>query len=103
MNVLKIVLVLSLTFGFLAATSVPIDARPPDPGLYSAIRSARKYMNPKSHYAPHEIEECFTDTFNILAQNWYRLPVDSARVSGDLPSTGAAGQPLRFRQSAKEV
>ncbi len=94
MNVLKIVLVLSLTFGFLAATSVPIDARPPDPGLYSAIRSARKYMNPKSNYAPHEIEECFTDTFNILAQNWDRLPVVIQReFQGIFLRPGQPGSP----------
>ena len=75
MNHLKFFLALSLTFGLLAAAPVSVDARPPDPGLYDAIRSARKYVNPKSHYAPSEIEECFTDTFNTLAQNWNRLPV----------------------------
>ena len=94
MNVLKIVLALLLTFGFLAATPVPVDARPPDPGLYSAIRSARKYMNPKSHYAPHEIEECFTDTFNILAQNWDRLPVVIQReFQGIFLRPGQPGSP----------
>ena len=94
MNVLKIVLVLSLTFGFLAATPRPIDARPPDPGLYGAIRSARKYINPKSHYAPHEIEECFTDTFNILAQNWDRLPaVYQREFQGIFLRPGQPGSP----------
>ena len=75
MNHFKFFLSLSLTFGILAAAPVSVDARPPDPDLYSAIRTARKYINPKSHYAPSEIEECFTDTFNILAQSWDRLPV----------------------------
>ena len=94
MNYLKIVLALLLTFGFLAAMPIPIDARPPDPGLYSAIRSARKYMNPKSHYAPHEIEECFTDTFNILAQNWDRLPVVIQReFQGIFLRPGQPGSP----------
>ena len=94
MNYLKIVLALLLTCGFLAATPIPIDARPPDPGLYSAIRSARKYMNPKSHYAPHEIEECFTDTFNILAQNWDRLPaVYQREFQGIFLRPGQPGSP----------
>ena len=94
MNVLKIVLALSLTFGFLAAPPIPVDARPPDPGLYGAIRSARKYMNPKSHYAPHEIEECFTDTFNILAQNWDRLPaVYQREFQGIFLRPGQPGSP----------
>jgi hypothetical protein len=93
-NVLKIVLALSLTFGFLAATPIPIDARPPDPGLYSAIRAARKYMNPRSHYAAHEIEKCFTDTFNILAQNWDRLPVVIQReFQGIFLRPGQPGSP----------
>ena len=94
MNILKFFLALSLTFGFLAATPRPVDARPPDPGLYGAIRSARKYINPKSHYAPHEIEECFTDTFNILAQNWDRLPVVIQReFQGIFLRPGQPGSP----------
>ena len=74
MDHLKFFLALSLTVGILVAVAVSVDARPPDPELFSAIRSARKYVNPKSHYTPSEIEECFTDTFNTLAQNWDHLP-----------------------------
>ena len=94
MTHLKFFLSLALTFGILAAAPAPVDARPPDPGLYSAIRSARKYINPKSHYAPHEIEECFTDTFNILAQNWDRLPVVIQReFQGIFLRPGQPGSP----------
>ena len=94
MNHLKFFLALSLTFGILAAASVSLDARPPDPGLYSAIRAARKYVNPKSHYTPNEIEECFTDTFNILAQNWDRLPVVIQReFQGIFLRPGQPGSP----------
>ena len=94
MNPFKFFLVLSLTFGILAAVPVSVDARPPDPGLYAAIRSARKYMNPKSHYAPSEIEECFTNTFNILAQNWDRLPaVYQREFQGIFLRPGQPGSP----------
>ena len=94
MNHLKFFLALSLTFGILATAPVFVDARPPDPGLYSAIRAARKYVNPKSHYAPSEIEECFTDTFNILAQNWDRLPVVIQReFQGIFLRPGQPGSP----------
>ena len=94
MNYLKFFLALSLIIGLLAAVPVPIDARPPDPGLYDAIRSARKYINPKSHYAPSEIEECFTDTFNTLAQNWNRLPVTIQReFQGIFLRPGQPGSP----------
>ena len=94
MNYLKFFLSLSLTFGLLAATPVPVDARPPDPGLYSAIRAARKYVNPKSHYTLSEIEECFTDTFNTLAQNWDRLPVVIQReFQGIFLRPGQPGSP----------
>ena len=94
MNHLKFILTLSLTFGILTATPVFLDARPPDPGLYSAIRSARKYINPKSSYAPSEIEECFTDTFNILAQNWDRLPaVYQREFRGIFLRPGQPGSP----------
>lgn len=94
MNHLKFILTLSLTFGLLTATPVFLDARPPDPGLYSAIRSARKYINPKSSYAPNEIEECFTDTFNILAQNWDRLPaVYQREFRGIFLRPGQPGSP----------
>ena len=94
MNHLKLFLILSLTLGILAATPVPVDARPPDPGLYGAIRSARKYTNPKPSYAPSEIEECFTDTFNILAQNWDRLPaVYQREFQGIFLRPGQPGSP----------
>ena len=94
MNYLKIVLALLLTFGFLAATPIPIDARPPDPELYRAIRTARKYINPKPHYTLSEIEECFTDTFNILAQNWNHLPVVYQReFQGIFLRPGQPGSP----------
>jgi hypothetical protein len=93
-NHLKFFLALSLTFGILAAMPVSVDARPPDPGLYGAIRTARKYINPKSHYAPSEIEECFTDTFNILAQNWDRLPaVYQREFQGIFLRPGQPGSP----------
>ena len=94
MTHLKFFLSLALTFGILAAAPVSIDARPPDPGLYSAIRAARKYVNPKSHYTPNEIEKCFTDTFNILAQNWDRLPVVIQReFQGIFLRPGQPGSP----------
>ena len=94
MNYLKIVLALLLTFGFLAATPIPIDARPPDPELYRAIRTARKYINPKPHYTLREIEECFTDTFNTLAQNWNHLPVVYQReFQGIFLRPGQPGSP----------
>lgn len=94
MNHLKCFLALSLTFGILATTPIPLDARPPDPGLYGAIRSARKYMNPKSHYTASEVEECFTDTFNILAQNWDRLPaVYQREFQGIFLRPGQPGSP----------
>ncbi len=94
MNYLKFILALSLAFGILTATPVFLDARPPDPALYSAIRSARKYINPKSSYAPSEIEECFTDTFNILAQNWDRLPAIYQReFQGIFLRPGQPGSP----------
>ena len=94
MNYLKIVLALLLTFGFLAATPIPIDARPPDPELYRAIRTARKYINPKPHYTLSEIEECFTDTFNTLAQNWNHLPVVYQReFQGIFLRPGQPGSP----------
>lgn len=94
MNHLKLFLILSLTLGILAATLGPVNARPPDPGLYSAIRSARKYINPKTSYAPSEIEECFTDTFNILAQNWDRLPAIYQReFQGIFLRPGQPGSP----------
>jgi hypothetical protein len=93
-NHLKLFLILSLTLGILAATLGPVNARPPDPGLYSAIRSARKYINPKTSYAPSEIEECFTDTFNILAQNWDRLPAIYQReFQGIFLRPGQPGSP----------
>ena len=94
MNHFKFFLALSLTFGILAAAPVSVDARPPDPDLYGAIRTARKYINPKSHYAASEIEECFTDTFNILAQNWDRLPVVIQReFQGIFLRPGQPGSP----------
>ena len=94
MNHLKCFLALSVTFGILAIAPVSLDARPPDPGLYSAIRSARKYMNPKSHYTASEVEECFTDTFNILAQNWDRLPaVYQREFQGIFLRPGQPGSP----------
>ena len=94
MDHFKFFLALSLTFGILAAAPISVDARPPDPDLYSAIRTARKYINPKSHYAASEIEECFTDTFNILAQNWDRLPVVIQReFQGIFLRPGQPGSP----------
>lgn len=94
MNYLKLFLTVSLTLSILAATPVSIDARPPDPGLYSAIRSARKYINPKPSYAPSEIEECFTNTFNTLAQNWDRLPaVYQREFQGIFLRPGQPGSP----------
>ena len=94
MNHLKFFLALSLIVGILAAVPVSVDARPPDPELFSAIRSARKYINPKSHYTPSEIEECFTDTFNTLAQNWDRLPaVYQREFQGIFLRPGQPGSP----------
>ena len=94
MNHIKFFLALSLTVGLLAVVPVSVDARPPDPGLYDAIRSARKYINPKSHYTPSEIEECFTDTFNILAQNWDHLPAIYQReFQGIFLRPGQPGSP----------
>ena len=94
MNHLRFFLALSLTLGILAAAPVSIDARLPDPGLHSAIRTARKYTNPKSSYAPSEIEKCFTDTFNILAQNWDYLPaVYQREFQGIFLRPGQPGSP----------
>ena len=94
MNHLKVFLALSLTVGILAAVPVSVDARPPDSALFSAIRSARKYVNPKSHYTPSEIEECFTDTFNTLAQNWDHLPAIYQReFQGIFLRPGQPGSP----------
>ena len=94
MDHFKFFLALSLTVGILAAVPISVDARPPDPGLYDAIRSARKYINPKTHYTPNEIEECFTDTFNILAQNWDHLPAIYQReFQGIFLRPGQPGSP----------
>ncbi|RKU08513.1 hypothetical protein C6502_14980 [Candidatus Poribacteria bacterium] len=94
MNHFKLFLALLLTVGILTAVPVSVDARPPDPGLYDAIRSARKYINPKSHYTPSEIEECFTDTFNILGQNWDHLPAIYQReFQGIFLRPGQPGSP----------
>ena len=94
MNHLKFFLALSLVIGILATMPVSVNARPPDPGLYSAMRTARKYINPKSHYAPSEIEECFTGTFNTLAQNWDRLPaVYQREFQGIFLRPGQPGSP----------
>ncbi len=94
MNHLRFFLAVSLTLSILATTPIFVDARPPDPGLYSAIRSARKYINPKSSYAPSEIEECFTGTFNLLAQNWDRLPaVYQREFQGIFLRPGQPGSP----------
>lgn len=94
MNHLRFFLAVSLTLGILAAASVSIDARPPDPGLHSAIRAARKYVNPKPSYAPSEIEECFTDTFNTLARNWDRMPaVFQREFQGIFLRPGQPGSP----------
>ena len=94
MNHFKFFLALSLIVGMLAAVPVPVDARPPDPGLFDAIRAARKYINPKSHYTPSEIEECFTGTFNTLAQNWDRLPATYRReFQGIFLRPGQPGSP----------
>ena len=83
-----------MTLGILAAAPVSIDARSPDPGLHSAIRTARKYTNPKSSYAPSEIEKCFTDTFNTLAQNWDYLPaVYQREFQGIFLRPGQPGSP----------
>lgn len=94
MNHLRFFLAVSLTFGILAATPVSVYARPPDPGLYGAIRTARKYINPKSSYTASEIEECFTDTFNLLAQNWDYLPaVYQREFQGIFLRPGQPGSP----------
>lgn len=58
-------------FGFTASC---VDAQAPDPELFSAIREARKYINLKKSYDPSELQECFTDSLNILAANWHHLP-----------------------------
>ena len=94
MNHLRFFLALSLILGILAAIPVSVDARSPDPGLHSAIRTARKYINPKSSYAPSEIEECFTGTFNTLAQNWDYLPaVYQREFQGIFLRPGQPGSP----------
>ena len=94
MQHLRFFLILSLTLGVLAAAPVSVGARPPEPGLHSAIRTARKYINPKPSYAPSEIEECFTDTFNTLARNWDRLPVVFQReFQGIFLRPGQPGSP----------
>ena len=94
MNYLRFFLALSLILGTLAAAPVSVDARSPDPGLHSAIRTARKYINPKSSYAPSEIEECFTGTFNTLAQNWDYLPaVYQREFQGIFLRPGQPGSP----------
>ncbi len=94
MNHLKFFLALSLILGIFATTPVIVDARLPDPGLHSAIRTARKYVNPKSSYAASEIEKCFTDTFNTLAQNWDYLPaVYQREFQGIFLRPGQPGSP----------
>ena len=94
MNHLRFFLALSLILGILAAAPVSIDARLPDPGLHSAIRTARKYINPKSSYSPSEIEKCFTDTFNTLARNWDYLPaVYQREFQGIFLRPGQPGSP----------
>ena len=94
MNHLKFFLAVSLTLGILTATVISIDARPPDSGLLSAIRTVRKYTNPKLSYAPSEIEECFTDSFNTLARNWHRLPaVYQREFQGMFLRPGQPGSP----------
>lgn len=94
MNHLRFFLTVSLTLSILTTMPTSIYARPPDPELYSAIRNARKYVNPKLSYTPNEIEECFTDTFNILAQNWDRLPaVYQREFRGIFLRPGQPGSP----------
>ena len=67
---------LKLYFTIIGVFALPLfaDALPPDSEVHSAIQTARKYINLKATYTPDEIEECFTDSFNILAKNWNRLP-----------------------------
>ena len=60
--------------GIFGLTACFVEAQPPDPELFSAIREARKYVNLKTSYDPSELQECFTDSLNILAANWHHLP-----------------------------
>ena len=58
----------------LASALPSLHASAPDSEVFSAIRTARKLINPKPSYTADEIEECFTDSLTILAKNWGRLP-----------------------------
>ena len=91
MNHLK--LYFSIIIGFLVL-SLSVDALPPDLEWQSAIRAARKYINPKPNYTPGEIDRCFTDSFNILAKNWNRLPAIYQReFQGIFLRPGQPGSP----------
>ena len=68
------ILFILVILGVLASALPPLHAAPPDLEVFSAIRTARKLINPKPSYTADEIEECFTDSLTILAKNWDRLP-----------------------------
>ena len=74
MHSLKWHLSILSTLGVLASVLSALHASPPDSDVFSAIRAARKLINPKPSYTVDEIEECFTDSLAILAKNWDRLP-----------------------------
>ncbi|MCZ6681378.1 MAG: T9SS type A sorting domain-containing protein [Candidatus Poribacteria bacterium] len=79
MNRLRLCLLVLSISGIFTSTTPFVDALPPDPELYRAIQTARKLVNLKPRYAPSEVEECVTDTLNILAKNWNHLPVSYKR------------------------
>ena len=74
MRCLKLHLSILSILGVLVSALPPLHASPPDSEVFSAIRAARKLINPKPSYSADEIEECFTDNLAILAKNWDRLP-----------------------------
>ena len=71
---LKLYFSILFILGILFSAIPTSHAARPDFEVFSAIRTARKLINPKPSYTADEIEECFTDSLAILAKNWDRLP-----------------------------
>lgn len=95
MNRLRLFFLILLSIGIFTCTALFVDARPPDPEVQRAIRTARKYINLKPSYAPSEIEECFTDSLIILARNWNQLPIIYQKeFQGIFTRPGLPGSPF---------
>ncbi len=71
---LRLCLFMLCVVGIVSSELSSLCALPLESDLFGAIRTSRKYINPKAHYTLDELEECFTDSLAILAKSWNRLP-----------------------------